>query len=172
MRKTKVALGLMKRVKEFMLKQGWRSADERSAVELMCEAMKGRLGRDGRYLGTMVKCVPFLLRLGRWLMFLHYCRKLPAAKLRSLLEDMHTFFHGMPSHVRRDEEPARTKIVAWISALASESESSLSGFVVQLAGTVGEWLMSYFQYVPFPVFSLLVGIDQSSDVFEFASEIT
>jgi origin recognition complex subunit 3 len=55
MRKTKVALGLMKRVKEFMLKQGWRSADERSQVELMLEALKGRLGRDGRYLGTMVK---------------------------------------------------------------------------------------------------------------------
>ncbi|KIM92135.1 hypothetical protein PILCRDRAFT_810149 [Piloderma croceum F 1598] len=126
MRKTKVALGLMKRVKEFMLRQGWRSADERSQVELMFEALKGRLGRDGRYLGTMVK-------------------KLPAAKLRSVLEDMHTFFQNMPSHVRRDEEPARTKIVAWISELASESESSRSGFVVQLAGMVGGWLTNYFQ---------------------------
>ena len=74
-------------------------------------------------------------------------RKLPAAKLRSVLEDMHTFFQSMSSHVRRDEEPARTKIVTWISALASESESSQSGFVVQLAGTVGEWLTSYFQCV-------------------------
>jgi len=55
--KTKVALGLMKRVKEFMLRQGWRGPDERSQVELMFEALKGRLGRDGRYLGTMVKCV-------------------------------------------------------------------------------------------------------------------
>jgi len=126
MRKTRVALGLMKRVKEFMLRQGWRSADERSAVALMFEALKGRLGRDGRYLATMVK-------------------KLPAAKLRSLLEDMHTFFHSMPSHVRREEEPARTKLVAWISALASESEPSLSDFVVQLAGTVGEWVTNYFQ---------------------------
>lgn len=147
MRKTKVALGLMKRVKEFMLRQGWRSADERSQVELMFEALKGRLSGDGRYLGTMVKCV--LVSLCFW----HYAddfpppRKLPAAKLRSLLEDMHTFFQNMPSHVRRDEEPARTKIVAWISELASESESSQSGFVVQLAGMVGEWLTNYFQYV-------------------------
>ena len=76
-----------------------------------------------------------------------YLRKLPAAKLRSLLEDMHTFFHAMPSHVRRDEEASRTKIVSWISALVSESELSQPGFVVQLAGTVGEWLISYFQYV-------------------------
>jgi len=74
-------------------------------------------------------------------------RKLPAAKLRSVLEDMHTFFQSMPSHVRRDEEPARMKIVAWISELASESESSQSGFVVQLAGMVGEWLTNYFQCV-------------------------
>jgi origin recognition complex subunit 3 len=74
-------------------------------------------------------------------------RKLPAAKLRSALEDMHTFFRNMPSHIRKDEEPARTKIVAWISELASESESSQSGFVVQLAAMVGEWLTNYLQWV-------------------------
>jgi origin recognition complex subunit 3 len=62
MRKTKVALGLMKRVKDYMLRQGWKSADDRSAVELMVEALKGRLGRDGRYLGTMVKYAPCFLR--------------------------------------------------------------------------------------------------------------
>jgi hypothetical protein len=60
---------------------------------------------------------------------------------------MHTYFHNMPAEIRRGEETARTKIVSWISSLASESESSQSSFVVQLAGTVGEWLKSYFEYV-------------------------
>ena len=150
----------MQRVKAFMLRQGWRSADERSEVGVYFEALKGRLGRDGRYLGSMVKCASFFLSFllflflrGCWEMFSNdglfwlQCRKLPAAILRSLLEDMHAFFHTLPLHVRREQESARTKLVAWISGLVPEAESSQSGFVVQLAGVVGEWLTGYFQYV-------------------------
>jgi origin recognition complex subunit 3 len=159
MRKTKVALGLMKRVKEFMLRQGLRSADDRNAVDFMIAAMRGRLGRDGRYFGTMVKYVLSCFCVVAYdsvrSHFIHKYRKLPAAKLRSLLEDMHTYFHNMPSHVRREEEAARTKIVGWISALASEPESSQSGFVMQLAVTVGEWLISYFLYVPYSILFLV-----------------
>jgi hypothetical protein len=78
---------------ELMLRQDWRSVDERSQVKLMFEALKGWLGR---YLGTMVKCVSVIVFL------LASCfkafpddfashSKLTAAKLPSGLEDIHTF---------------------------------------------------------------------------------
>lgn len=57
MSKTRVALGLMKRVNDFMFNNGWKGIVERNDVEWLCEALKGRLGRDGKYLGTMVKWV-------------------------------------------------------------------------------------------------------------------
>lgn len=56
----RAGLELMRSVQGFMLRQGYKSADsERSLTEMMSAAMKGRLGRDVKYLGTMVKCGPW-----------------------------------------------------------------------------------------------------------------
>lgn len=63
MRRTRMAFGLMRLVRAFMLKQGWKSAggdgDAKEVGEDMAQALRGRLGRDTRYLGTMVKYVSF-----------------------------------------------------------------------------------------------------------------
>lgn len=81
-------------------------------------------------------------------LILHAHRKLPAVKLRALLDEMHTWFHNMLGQFRREQEEIRTKIVEAIVALKSESsETSQSGHVVQIAGEVGEWLTVYFQCV-------------------------
>jgi len=57
-RRVRVGFRLLRTVQNFMLRQGYKSAaSERSVPEMMIGAMKGKLGRDGNYLGTMVKCV-------------------------------------------------------------------------------------------------------------------
>jgi hypothetical protein len=58
-------------------------------------------------------------------------------KLGALLEELHVFFHEMPSCIRRQEEESRRKIVVSIAALPKDDAS---GIAVQLAGSVGDWL--------------------------------
>ena len=54
----RIAFRLMKLVREFMLRSGYKSAaSDQSVPELMIAAMSGRLGKESKYLGTMVKCV-------------------------------------------------------------------------------------------------------------------
>lgn len=66
-----MAFGLMRLLKTFMLKQGWKSAggdeDAREVGQDMAQALRGRLGRDARYLGTMVKYVSIFFSLSRYL---------------------------------------------------------------------------------------------------------
>ena len=64
-------------------------------------------------------------------------RKLSKEKLRLLLDEMHTFFHRMPSYIRREQETARAKIT---EVLSSESESAKSD-----AEDIGDWLSAYLQ---------------------------
>lgn len=78
----------------------------------------------------------------------HIHRKLPAAKLRALLEEIHAYFHNMLGFIRSEHVEIRTKIVESTVALGSESsETNQSGPVVQLAGDVGELLTGYLQCV-------------------------
>jgi hypothetical protein len=56
----RLGFGLIRLVQGFMVKQGHRGIDSdqvRTLYGMMSAAMKGRLGREIKYLGTMVRCV-------------------------------------------------------------------------------------------------------------------
>ena len=83
-----------------------------------------------------------------------YCRKLPAVKLRALLQELHAFWYGLESAVvRREEEEARIWIVEMLSQLPGEvEEGSADGHPVpqdahtkELAGSIGDWLQEYIE---------------------------
>jgi origin recognition complex subunit 3 len=58
-RRVRIAFWLMKLIRDFMLRHGYKSAaPEGSVPELMIAAVSGKLGKESKYLGTMVKCVP------------------------------------------------------------------------------------------------------------------
>jgi origin recognition complex subunit 3 len=141
-RRMRVAFKLMRTVQQFMRRQGYRSADlVQSFPEMMIAATKGKLGRDGKYIATMVKCVPSTQMRVTVLNGI-IDRKVSNPQLSGLLDELHAFFHKMPSQVWQEEDEAVSKIISWMSALPVDHSVS----VVQLAKDVGEWLTDYFRY--------------------------
>lgn len=77
-RRRRVGVGLMRAVKRWLRGRGWKTTAENAgrrgggkeaeeAVDMMCRVLRGRLGREGRWLGSMVKCACFVSR--GWLAF-------------------------------------------------------------------------------------------------------
>ncbi|KZP30851.1 hypothetical protein FIBSPDRAFT_814660 [Athelia psychrophila] len=134
----KVALGLFKAVRRSLMAQGIKSAGgetrrregERAASEdsldIMCRLLRGRLGKDARWMVSLVK-------------------KLHLEQLRPVLDQIRAFFHELPSRIRMDEEDARTRIVKWTSALPASDSDADQEAGRKLSEAVGEWLAVYFQ---------------------------
>ncbi|KAF7965177.1 hypothetical protein HWV62_45264 [Athelia sp. TMB] len=134
----KVALGLFITVRDSLVGQGLKSAGgERGrkessraaaedALELMCRLLKGRLGRDAKWMVQLV-------------------RKLRLHQLRLFLDHIRSFFHELPSRVRMEEEDARTRIVKWTSAVPTSEGDADQQAGRTLAEAVGEWLTAYLQ---------------------------
>jgi hypothetical protein len=53
----RLGFGLVRMVQGFMLNQGYKGIDSNPVSGMMSAAMKGRLGKEIKYLGTMVRCV-------------------------------------------------------------------------------------------------------------------
>lgn len=51
----KVGFSLVMKVRTFMLDVGYKTADGDGVLEMMSKGLRGRLSRDWRYLGTMIK---------------------------------------------------------------------------------------------------------------------
>lgn len=51
----KVGFSLIMKVRQFMLEAGYKTADGDGVLEMMSKGLRGRLSRDWKYLGTMIK---------------------------------------------------------------------------------------------------------------------
>lgn len=83
-------------------------------------------------------------------------RKLTAKELDNLISILYQFFQSLKPHLRRDEEPARVRIVAANmqlprEALDEEEPDEQTEFpkihpaVPPIAADIGEWLVEYLE---------------------------
>ena len=88
------------------------------------------------------------------------CSKLQANQLVKFLSNLHDFFVGVPTQVRDTER----EIISWINTARSHGgHNSEPGEVRNMAETVGDWLLEYFQCVAF--LHLTISIDTcASDI--------
>ncbi|TCD68793.1 hypothetical protein EIP91_009807 [Steccherinum ochraceum] len=138
--KMRIAFQTMYLVRKYMHSQGYKTTNDRpeeNALELMTRVIRGRVNKEVKYLGLMVK-------------------KLNNEQLASLLQGLHHFFHTIKSTAaRRQEEDARIRIINAMTDLSSapangdEPESSSGG----IAPNISEWLVDYIE-------SRLVRLDQ------------
>lgn len=103
------AYGCIRLVQTWMVEQGYRTAEAAqgnggsAASDIMIKTVKGTVGRDAKYLTTMVSCVPFARRCDRLLN--PWChRKLAVDKLGLLLVAFGGFLEDAPLHVQEDEQ--------------------------------------------------------------------
>ncbi|KAG5642531.1 hypothetical protein DXG03_002604 [Asterophora parasitica] len=136
-RRLRIGFGILKLVQAFMTNQGYKGLNwahqpgGMGILDVMNDALRGKLGSDIKYLGTMV-------------------RKLRTVQLEALLEAIHAYFHDMPSDVRSREEQARTKIVLSMNALR-QREESVGEADSQAAASFGEWLVDYMNNLLTPL---------------------
>ncbi|RDB19721.1 Origin recognition complex subunit 3 [Hypsizygus marmoreus] len=126
----RIGFRIIKLIQEFMKRQGYKGLDWNrhpgglGIFDVMTDILRGTLGSDIKFLGTMV-------------------RKLRAGQLGSLLEELHGYFNSMPSELRASEQEARMKLVFTLNALPEDMEEDTTGVGSQLAGNFGEWLVGY-----------------------------
>ncbi|KAG8216156.1 hypothetical protein J3R82DRAFT_8162 [Butyriboletus roseoflavus] len=111
-------------VQHFMVSLGHKS--EKTLLELMCTTLRGRLGTSYRYLCALVK-------------------KLQANQLDDLLTDLYNFFVDVPAQVRNAERAIISRINTARSVHGRHNDEPRE--VRDVAETVGDWLLEYFQCV-------------------------
>ena len=78
------------------------------------------------------------------------CRKLKLEESQQLLQDLHSFFHNQPSHVREINSALRLKMVVWLNELstlyASPAENK-SERHKEIAREMAESIQSLFLFV-------------------------
>ncbi|KAF9238125.1 hypothetical protein BU15DRAFT_62764 [Melanogaster broomeanus] len=109
-------------VQRFMISLGHK--DDKTLPELMCAALRGRLGNSHKYLCTMVK-------------------KLRADQLDELLSDLRDFFTGIPNEVREAEKVVISRIDAAYSVFSRTHDEPKE--LKDISESLGEWLSEYFQ---------------------------
>ncbi|KAI0267313.1 origin recognition complex subunit 3 N-terminus-domain-containing protein [Gloeopeniophorella convolvens] len=122
LRRSKFAFGIMRRVQSVMLGFGYRSAEaNKTPLEMMSACLKGELGREGRYLGTMT-------------------RKLPDEKCQTLLRELEAYLQELPDQL--DEVREAQQRVTGVIRLAEGSQIRDPALI---ASELGDWLTGYFQ---------------------------
>ncbi|KAI0060018.1 hypothetical protein BV25DRAFT_1828445 [Artomyces pyxidatus] len=117
LRGIKLAFGILRTVQRVMLSFGYRSAEtDKSLLELMSAAMKGQLEREGKYLGMMTK-------------------KLPADKLKVLLEELTVYASSVPTHLVEDLQSPNA-VFELISGMSDDG-------AVAAATQLGDWLTKF-----------------------------
>ncbi|CAL1709689.1 unnamed protein product [Somion occarium] len=144
----KLGFQVMLLVQDFMRSEGYKSTSsgkDEDRLEFLTGVVRGRVSKDVRYLGMAVK-------------------KLTAKELDNLISILYQFFQSLKPHLRRDEEPARVRIVAANmqlprEALDEEEPDEQTEFpkihpaVPPIAADIGEWLVEYLE-------SRIVRLDQ------------
>ncbi|KAF9224942.1 hypothetical protein BS17DRAFT_779331 [Gyrodon lividus] len=109
-------------LQRFMIPLGHKS--DKTLPELMCGALRGRLGNSHKCLCAMVK-------------------KLRAAQLDELLSDLRGFFAGVSNEVREEEREIISRIDAAHSVLSRSQNGPKE--VMDISEPLGNWLFEYFQ---------------------------
>ncbi|KIJ64777.1 hypothetical protein HYDPIDRAFT_175307 [Hydnomerulius pinastri MD-312] len=114
----RIAFQLFLLVQRFMLLLGYKT--DKTLPELMCGAVRGRLGSSYSHLCAMV-------------------RKLRADQLDELLSDLRDFFARVGDDVRKEENEVISRIDVARSVFRGKDEAS------NIAESLGDWLSEYFQ---------------------------
>ncbi|KAG6902728.1 hypothetical protein C0995_012392 [Termitomyces sp. Mi166 len=129
-RRLRIGFGIVKLIQDFMTSQGYKGLDWDNPIkgigniDVMISALRGGLGSDVKFLGTMVK-------------------KLKTSQLGTLLDSMHAFFNSLPLVVRSSEEEARMNLVVAINALPPRGDDDVTGASSQIAANFADWLVKY-----------------------------
>jgi hypothetical protein len=73
-------------------------------------------------------------------------RKLRAAELRSTLDILNHYFFNMPSHVRTQEQEARTQIILLRSRISDSGDDDADP-PTEIASIFSDWLVKYLRFV-------------------------
>jgi hypothetical protein len=142
-RKLKVGFSLIVRVREFMAQLGYKSVESDSILDMMSKGLRGRLSKDWKYLGIMIKYVS--TRYGYDKLLTAYAisgRKLSIESLSSLIEQTNWFFEDLPEDLYEQEEEARAAVTCFGDEVLNLRESDELA-MRDVANRVGEWFIGY-----------------------------
>ncbi|KIK98892.1 hypothetical protein PAXRUDRAFT_823391 [Paxillus rubicundulus Ve08.2h10] len=118
----RVSFQLFLLVQRFMISLGHKS--DKTLPELMCGALRGRLGNSSKYLCTMVK-------------------KLRADQLDELLSDLRDFFTSVSNEVQEEEREVIARIDTARSIFTGNQSEAQEA--QDICDSLGDWLYEYFQ---------------------------
>jgi len=84
-----------------------------------------------------------------------FSRKLKATELRNILDILNHYFFNMPSHVRTQEQEARTQITLLRSRISDSDDDADPP--TEIASIFSDWLVKYLRFVT--SFMILLGYD-------------
>ncbi|KAG1740495.1 origin recognition complex subunit 3 N-terminus-domain-containing protein [Suillus paluster] len=117
----RVAVRLVLRVRQFMLAHGYKTAQgDQTVPDLICLALRGRLGSVYGYLCSMV-------------------RKLPAAQLEDFVRAVRDFFEDVPEDVRAEEDEVISRVDTAYKMLDRDASAQ------DISVPLGNWLSEYFK---------------------------
>jgi len=122
-RRFKVGFSLIMKVREFMLKSGYKSVESGGVLEMIIKGLRGRLGKDWKYLGIMIK-------------------KLSAENLSDLVEQTNWFFEDLPEGMFEQEEVGRLAVASFRDEVLKLREGDEEA-VRDIAGHIGEWFTEF-----------------------------
>ncbi|KAG1732132.1 origin recognition complex subunit 3 N-terminus-domain-containing protein [Suillus lakei] len=115
----RVAFRLVLRVRQFMLAHGYKAGDQ-TVPDLMCLALRGRLGSVYGYLCSIA-------------------RELPATQLEDFVRAVHSFFEDIPEDVRAEEDEVISRVETAYKMLGRNASAQ------DISGPLGNWLSEYFK---------------------------
>ncbi|KAG2347282.1 hypothetical protein BDR05DRAFT_981335 [Suillus weaverae] len=117
----RVAFRLLLRVRQFMLVHGHKTVqDDQTVPDLMCLALRGRLGSVYGDLCSMV-------------------RKLAAAQLEDFVRVVHDFFEDVPEDVKAEEDEVISRVETAYNMLGRGTSAQ------DISSPLGNWLSEYFK---------------------------
>lgn len=117
----RVAFRLVLRVRQFMLVHGHNIVQgDQTVPDLMCLALRGRLGSVYGYLCSMV-------------------RKLPATQLENFVRVVHDFFENAPEDVKAEEDEVISRVETAYKMLYRGASAH------DISGPLENWLSEYFK---------------------------
>ncbi|KAG2121256.1 origin recognition complex subunit 3 N-terminus-domain-containing protein [Suillus clintonianus] len=117
----RIAFRLVLLVRQLMLAHGYKNAQgDQTVPDLMCLALRGRLGSVYGYLCSIV-------------------RKLSAAQLEDFVRALHDFFGDVPDDVRAEEDEVISRVETAYTMLGRDASAQ------DISGPLGNWLSEYFK---------------------------
>ncbi|KAG1847814.1 hypothetical protein DFJ58DRAFT_796951, partial [Suillus subalutaceus] len=117
----RVAFRLLLRVRQFMSVHGHKTAQgDQTVPDLMCLALRGRLGSVYGHLCSVVK-------------------RLTAAQLEDFVRVVHDFFGDVPEDVKAEEDEVISRVEIAHQMLCRD------GSAQEISGPFGNWLSEYFK---------------------------